>query len=166
MSWNVIWPYSDIHDSVHPIQHPEKPRHVLFSTTSCLALWAKIYMSSVTLPNIGLRSLDQTQHRALLYMVLSGSTLEWRAPCVPSCLKFYLFYGLFLHLAHVSQFYLVIFVCGFVSYLWPISCASIFILHYFTIKSPVNRGMESDHYHPSEHFSETRPTSYYVHATL
>jgi hypothetical protein len=53
--------------------------------------------------------------------------------------QIYLFYRLFLHLANVSQFYSSPSVYPFVSYLWPTSRTSSFILCSSTIKTHVHR---------------------------
>ena len=95
-------------------QHPEKLWHV-----------PRPAMCSVTLPKDSPRNLDQPRCHALPYIVSRGSTLEWRVPCAPSCLKFYLSYKLSLRLTHVLQFYSATFVYCFVSYLRLIGCAPI-----------------------------------------
>ena len=103
------------------------------------------------------KNLDQSQHYTLLYIVLSGSTLEWHVPCVPSCLKFTYVTTFSLHLTHVLQFYSTTLVYFFVSYLWPIGSVSIFILCDFTTKIPVHRESNPDNCYPSEHVSDIHP---------
>jgi hypothetical protein len=75
----------------------------------------------------------------LPFRFMSGLVISWCNPCTLPFLKFYLFYGLFLHLTDVSKFYSAISVYPFVSYLRPTGCTSSFILHSSTIKTHVHR---------------------------
>ena len=124
---DVVWPHSDIHDIVHPTSTSwEAATHVMLHH-----LIVKYTMCSMLL-SISPKNSDQSRHHALHGIKRFNFRV---ASCMPSCLKFYSFYGLFHHLANISQFYSATFVCPFVSYLWPAGHTSIFILCYFTIQS-------------------------------
>ena len=104
-------------------RHPEKPWHV-----------PRPAMCSVTLPKDSSRNSDQPRCHALPYIVSRGSTLEWRVPCTPSCLKFYLSYKLFpsLNSCFTILFsYFCLLLCFLSATNRP---RSHFSLRYFTIK--------------------------------
>ena len=143
-------------------QHPEKPGHMSFHIKilgsarqgeTQVLLW---YQRSAR----GTRNGHNVTHS---YMVSRGLILEWCVPCVPSCLKIYLCYGIF-PLLNSSFTILFSYFCSSLCFLSaPNRQHSHFSLHDFTIKSLYLERKNQTIVTPQNSSQKFVSTSYFAH---
>jgi hypothetical protein len=119
-------------------------------TASCSALRAVTHHVFHPVADYRPDNRESSSRQCFTIYGIQGSTPGWHEPGALSLVTFYLFYGLFLSLAEVLQFYSTYFVYPFVSYLRPTGRTVPAYLVLFTIKSHVHRTEKLSHYHPSE----------------
>jgi hypothetical protein len=140
-----------LHDLIPTLWLLQELQHMLCHITLYLASRARVHHVFHQVTNYWPDNFRSVSRQHITIYGIRGLTSGWHNPCVPSFVKFYLFYGLFLCL---NQCFTILFSLFCLSLCFLLATDRLhfhFILHFFTIKSPVHRGENQNITTPQNH---------------